>query len=192
MCPRAPCCSRRGRPGRAGGTSIDRAVTAALSADAFRKLSAVAGPMFKTMDISAMLAPYQPMVSTGDDIANVKVTVMGVKLTDTKIALAPVNGGLSFNAEVDGLDVTARADYAGALVPDGSTMVRMRADQVTIAGTLTVTPAGTAGFTTALSSPTVHMVGLKLEASGLAGQILSLLNSVRGSTIQSLVSDSMQ
>ncbi len=174
------------------GTGIDRAITAALSADAFTRLSAAAGPLLKTMDIAAMLAPLQPMVSAGDDLANLQLSVTGLKFTDSKIALAPVDGGLSFSAELDGLDVAANVVYAGALVPDGSTTVTVHADQVTITGTLGVTPAGTAGFTTKLIAPAVHTVGLRLAASGLAGQILDLLNSVLGSAIQTVVSRSAE
>ncbi|HEX3760757.1 MAG TPA: hypothetical protein VHW23_18715 [Kofleriaceae bacterium] len=174
------------------GAGIDRAVTAALSADAFARLSAAAGPLLKTMDLTALLAPLQPMVTAGDDLVNLKLSVTNLKLTDSKIAMAPVSGGLSFSAELDGLDATANVAYAGALVPDGSTAVTIHADQATIAGTLTITPAGTAGFTTALVSPTVHTTGLVLNASGTAGQVLSLLNSVLGSAVESMVSQSAQ
>ena len=55
--------------------SIDRAITAALSADAFARLSAAAGPMLKTMDLTALLAPLQPMANLGDDLANLKLSV---------------------------------------------------------------------------------------------------------------------
>ena len=78
------------------------------------------------------------------------------------------------------------------MVPDGSTSVSVTADQVTIAGTLVVTPAGTAGFTTRIASPTVHTTALRLQASGLAGQILSLLNNNLSSTIQSVTTRSAE
>jgi hypothetical protein len=174
------------------GTRIDRAITTALSADAFTRLSAAAGPLLRTMNLAAMLAPFQPMVSAGDDLANLKLSVTGLEFTDSKIALAPVARGLSFRAELDGLDVAANAVYAGALVPDGSTAVTVHADQVTLTGTLAIIPAGTAGFTTRLIAPAVHTVGLRLAASGLAGQILDLLDSVLGSTVQTVVSRSAE
>ncbi|HMG24130.1 MAG TPA: hypothetical protein VK607_22500 [Kofleriaceae bacterium] len=174
------------------GTGIDRAITAALSADAFTRLSAVAGPLLQTMDLAALLAPSQPMVSAGDDLANLKLSVTGVKFTATKVALAPVDGGLSFTAQFDGIHVVANVVYAGALVPDGATTVTITADQATIAGTLGVAPAGTSGFTTRLVAPAVHTVGLRLAASGVAGQILDLLDGVLDSTIQSVVSQSAE
>jgi len=174
------------------GAGIDRAITAALSADAFTRLSAVAGPMLKTMDLAAMLAPMQPMTVAGDDLANLSLSLTALKFSDTRIALAPVDGGLSFTAGFDGLDVAATVAYGGALVPDGSTAVTIHADQVTITGTLDITPAGTAGFATQLVNPSVHTVGLKLSASGLVGSILDLLNSELGSTVQSIASQSAE
>jgi hypothetical protein len=174
------------------GASIERAVTAALSADAFARLSAVAGPMLATMDLPAMLAPSQPMITTGDDFANLALSVTGLAFTHPKISLAPVDGGLSFSAELDALRVTANAVYAGILVPDGSTQINVSADHVAVTGTLLVAPAGAAGFTTKLASPAVRTVGLKLQASGLTGDILALLDSVLDSTIQSVVTSSAE
>lgn len=170
------------------GTSIDRAITAALSADTFARISAAAGPLVKSVDMPALLAPLQPMVSLGDSLGNLKLSVTDLKLSDIKISLAPVAGGLSFSAEIDGLDVPARVDFAGTLVPDGSTTVDLVADQVTVSGTLDVTPAGMSGFTTVLVDPMVHTTGLRLVAPGLTGTILDLLNSALGSAIQTVVS----
>jgi hypothetical protein len=65
------------------GTNIDRAITTALSADAFTRLSAAAGPLLRTLDLAAMLAPLQPMVTTGDDLANLQLSVTGVRFTDS-------------------------------------------------------------------------------------------------------------
>jgi hypothetical protein len=172
------------------GTGIDRAVTAALGADAFAKLSAAAGPLIKTTNLTALLASLQP--AFGDDVANVKLSITNLTLGDVKISLTPVDGGLKFSAELDGLTVAANAVYAGALVPDGSTSINIAADQVTIAGTLVVTPAGTAGFTTKIATPAVHTAGLRLQASGLAGQILDLVQDNLASTIQDIATSTAE
>jgi len=158
------------------GTSIDRAVAAAISADAFAKLSNAAGPIIKGLDMPAMLRPLQPMISLGGSLANLKLSVDNLKFSDIKVSLVPVNGGLAFSAEIDGLDVPARIDYAGTLVPDGSTSVRVTADKITVAGTLNVTPNGMAGFKTKLTNPDVHITNANLSASGLPGLILDLLD----------------
>jgi len=158
------------------GTSIDRAVAAAISSDAFAKLSNAAGPIIKGLDMPAMLRPLQPMISLGGSLANLKLSVDNLKFSDIKVSLVPVAGGLSFSAEIDGLDVPGRIDFAGTLVPDGSTTVRVTADKITIAGTLHVTPNGMAGFKTKLTNPDVHITNADLSASGLPGLILDLLD----------------
>ncbi len=174
------------------GANIERAITAALSADTFARLSAAAGPIIKSTDLMALLAAQQPMANVGDTIANLKLSITRLSLGDVKITLTPVDGGLQFSAQIDTLSVGATAAYGGTLVPDGSTSVSATADKITIAGTLVVTPAGIAGFTTTLASPTVQTTNLKIGASGLTGQILSLLNTHLGSTIQRVATTSAE
>ena len=172
------------------GTSIDRAVTAALSADAFAKLSSAAGPLIKQMNLPQLLANTK--IALGDDVAHLALTINSLALGDVKIAMKPVDGGLQFSAELDGIDLSANAVYGGDLVPEGSTAIRVTASQITIAGTLVVTPAGTAGFTTKLATPAVHTNGLHLQADGLTGQILSLLDDNLGSTIESIATSTAE
>jgi hypothetical protein len=174
------------------GSGIDRAITAALSADAFSRLSATAGPVLRAMNIPAMLAPLQPMVSAGDDLANVNLSMTDLRFGDLTIALAPADGGLSFSAEFDALEVTANAAYAGVFVPRGSTAVNVAADQITIAGTLVVSPAGTAGFTTRLPAATVRTVGLRLQAPGMTGPIVALLDRTLGSMIDAMITQTAE
>jgi hypothetical protein len=168
------------------GTKIEKAVTAALSKDAFAKLSAVAGPLLKDADISAMLAPLQPIANLGDSLANLKLSITTLSIGTPKITLTPVDGGLEFSAEIGPLTFGANAAYGGTLVPDGSTAVSVSADKITISGKLVVTPAGVDGFTTKIATPTVNTTGLKLSASGLAGRVLTLMNDNLGSTVQTV------
>ncbi|HEX4421418.1 MAG TPA: hypothetical protein VH165_26060 [Kofleriaceae bacterium] len=170
-------------------TNIPRAVTTALSADAFAKLSAAAGPLIQTLNVPALLASKQPMVTEGDSLANLKLSLSGLNFANPKISLTPTNGGLMFTAQLDTLKVTANVAYGGTLVPSGSSVVNITADHVTIGGTLVVTPNGTAGFTTALNSPTVNTVNLVLQSSGITGSILDLLNSTLGSSLQSILTE---
>lgn len=165
------------------GTPIDRAVTVALSAEAFAKLSAASGPLIKSLDLGGMLAAAPPMARLGDDYTNLQLSVKQLTLGDVKITLTPVDGGLQFSAQLDGLSVSAKAAYGGYLVPDGSTTVTVGADSITVSGTLVVTPTGTAGFTTKIASPSVRTTGLKMSASGLVGTVLDLLEDNLGSTV---------
>jgi len=174
---------------RAVGTAIPSAVTASMSADAFAKISAAAGPILKGLNLGALLAPLQPMVHVGDengeDGAFARAYVDDVKFADAKIAMAPVQGGLSFRAEIDRLDVPGHARYAILYIP-GQTTFRITADKIVVAGTLNVTPNGMAGFTTKLVSPDVTVTNFHLDASGLPGTILADLKL--DSAIQFIVS----
>jgi len=174
------------------GTNIERAVTASLSADTFARLAAAAGPIVTSLDLEALLAPLQPIANLGDGLANVKLSITRLTLADARFTLVPVEGGLQFSAEIDGLDVAANAAYGGTLVPDGTTAVTASADRVTLAGTLVVTPTGTAGFTTKIASPNVSTTNLRLQASGLVGSILDLLNNNLKSTIQDVTARSAE
>jgi hypothetical protein len=174
------------------GSTIERAITASLSADAFARLSAAAGPIVKSTNLEALLAPLQPMANLGDSLANLKLSITKLALGDVKFVLTPVDGGLQFSAELSGLDVAANAQYGGTLVPDGTTSVSITADKITIAGTLVVTPAGATGFTTTIATPTVGTTNLRLQASGLVGSILDLLNNNLASTVQSITTRSAE
>jgi hypothetical protein len=164
---------------RAVGETIPSAITAALSADTFAKISRAAGPILESVDMKAMLAPLQPMVHVddpdGEDCAFARVFVDDLEFSDIQLSLAPVADGLSFSAEIVGLDVPGHARYAVLCAPF-STALRITADRVAIAGTLSVTPNGMAGFTTKLNNPRVTVTGFHLSASGIPGDILGRLH----------------
>jgi hypothetical protein len=164
---------------RAVGATIPSAITAALSADTFAKISRAAGPILKGVDMKAMLAPLNPMVHVddpdGEDCAFARVFVDDLQFSDVRLSLAPVASGLSFSAEIDGLDVPARARYA-VLCATFSNALRITADRIAIAGTLSVTPNGMAGFATKLNNPRVTVTGFHLSASGIPGDILDGLH----------------
>ncbi len=169
------------------GSNINNAVTAAMSTDAFTKISAAAGPLIKGMNIGAMLAPMQPMQHSGDsngqpDCLYEQVFINDVKFSDISISLIPVQGGLSFRAQIDGLDVPGQARYAVACV-DGSTNIRVTADRVVVSGTLLVSPNGMKGFSTNLVDQTVDLTNFQFNASGIPGTIVNMIdmrNAIQG------------
>jgi len=173
---------------RTAGSNIDNAVTASMSTEAFAKISAAAGPMIKGMDIGAMLAPMQPMQHSGDsggeDCLFERVFIDGLTFTDISISLVPVQGGLDFRAEIDGLDVPGHARYAVACI-SGQTNIRTTADKVVVSGTLLVTPDGMNGFTTDLANQNVQLTNFQFNASGIPGTIIDMINM--DSAIQSIV-----
>lgn len=169
------------------GSNIPRAVAAALSADAFAKLSAAAGPIIRGINISPLLAPLQPVLSVGDSSTGVQLFVDNVKFSDVKIGLTPVQGGLSFSAEIDQLDVPAHAAFSVFGFGDSASL-GVTADKITIAGTLKVTPAGMSGFRTQLINPDVHLTNFVPHLGSIPDEIASLLDShLLQSTIQTVI-----
>jgi hypothetical protein len=160
---------------RAAGASIDNAVSAAISTEAFAKISAAGSSFVKGLDLSAMLAPMQPMITKGSGCNQAQVSVNSVNLSDVKLSLVPQQGGIAFAAEIDGLDVQARANFKLLCVGGGSDL-RMTADRVFVSGTLNVSPNGTSGFSTDLINQTVQLDNFRLDASGIPGDILNLID----------------
>lgn len=176
---------------RTAGANIESAVAAAISTEAFAKISAAAGPLIEGMDVGALLAPMQPMIRSGDpaDLAEedclfARVTINDVNFTNIEISLVPKAGGLAFRAQIDGLDVPGRARYAAACI-SGTNDIRVRATSVVVAGTLLVSPDGKAGFKTSLASPQVSLTGLDISASGIPGTIIDLMDL--GTRIQGVI-----
>lgn len=161
------------------GGMMDRALTATLSADAFAKLSAVAGPLVKGKDFGSMMA----VTTLGNSVANMKITVTKLVLGDAKFTLTPTDGGLAFTAEIKAVDALANARY-GSIIGDDSANIKVTADKIVVSGTFNVTPAGLTGFTTKLMSPVINTTNLKLDSGGVTGAVLDLLQSELLSTVR--------
>lgn len=167
------------------GSNVPRAVAAALSADAFTKLSAAAGPIIKGINIPALIAPLQPMLDLSNSIASAQLFVDNVKFSDVKIGLTPVQGGLAFSAEIDQLDVPAEAKFSLFGFGLGDESLEVTADKIVVAGTLKVTPAGMSGFKTELVNPKVQLTKFVLHAGSIPDAIVNLLDLQ--STIQTII-----
>jgi hypothetical protein len=154
------------------GAMMDRAVTATLSADAFAKLASVAGPMIKGKDLGSMMTE----TSLGNSVVGMKINVTKLVLGDAKLTLVPADGGLQFSIEVKAVDALAKATYE-TFIGDDSANIKVTADEIIVAGTFAITPAGVMGFTTKLMSPTINTTNLKLDSGGVTGTVLDLLQS---------------
>jgi hypothetical protein len=155
------------------GTVVERAVAAAISKEAFAKISGAAGTMIEGMDIQAMLAPMQPMMRYDDpvslseeDCLFARGTVNDVKFTNVGISLVPKVGGITFSLQIDKLDVPGRVRW-GAACAKGTNDFRVTADKIVVGGTLTVTPDGMNGFKTGLVSPVINVTNLNVDVSGV-------------------------
>ena len=163
---------------RAPGAEVENAITAALSKEAFAKIASIAGPMIKNTDMAPLLAPMQPMIHSGDadgeDCLFGRLYIDNLTMTDAKIQLTPVDGGLAFYAEMDGLDVPGHMRYAVACI-SGQDTTDVSATKVAISGTLLISPDGMNGFTTQLVDQNVVLEGLNISAGGVPGAILDII-----------------
>ncbi|MEZ4362721.1 MAG: hypothetical protein R3B48_21190 [Kofleriaceae bacterium] len=165
---------------RSGADLVERGMAVALSAPALASVATAAGTLMKATDFAPILAPLNPMVSAGADNGEDcnwgKVYVHDVNMTDAAFTLVPAAGGITFRAELTNVDVPAHARHE-VLCVNGTTNLRMTATKVVVSGTLKVTPkAGGDGFDVVILNPQTQLTGFNLEASGLPGAILNLLN----------------
>ncbi len=172
---------------RAPGSNIENAITMAMSKNAFAKIAGAAGTMIKGMDFKTMLAPMNPVYRAGDangpDCLFAQLNINDFKMSNATITMVPVNGGLSFSAKLENVDVPGSMRYAVACL-DGNNTTRIQATSVTVKGTLLVEPDGMNGFKTDLANETVQLTGLNITASGVPGAVLDMIPL--DSVIQSL------
>jgi hypothetical protein len=160
--------------------AVDNALKAGLSKQAFVTLGAFAGDQIADANLSALLMPMNPVVAKGlsngqEDCLYGKVNVRnGVDIGDANIQLTPKAGGLGMDVILDRVVAPLHARYAVACL-DGDTDITIRATQMRIKGDLGVTVSG-GRVHVKLLSPQITMTGFDLQASGLPGTILDLLD----------------
>lgn len=161
-------------------SAVDNALSAGLSKAAFSRLGTFAGDQIAAADLSALLMPMNPVVAKGlsngqEDCLYGKVSVRpGVDLTDANIQLVPVATGLKLDVTLDRVVAPLHARYAAACI-DGDTDITIRATQMRIKGDLGVTVSG-GRVHVKLQNPQITMTGFDLQASGLPGAVLDLLD----------------
>ena len=164
------------------GTIVERAVAAAISKEAFAKIAGAAGTMIEGMDIKTMIAPMQPMLRyddpvdlTQEDCLFARGTINDIKFSNVAISLVPKVGGMTFNLQIDNLDVPGRVRWGAACVK-GTNDFRVTATKITVGGTLTVTPDGMNGFATDLKSPVINVQNLNVSVSGVPDWMTGFLS----------------
>lgn len=161
-------------------SAVDNALSAGLSKAAFTKLGTVAGDAIAAADLSALLMPMNPVVAKGlsngeEDCLYGKVNVRpGVDVGDANLQFTPTTAGLTMDVMLDRVVAPLHARYAAACL-DGDTDITIRATQMRIRGNLGVTVSGGRVHVT-LQNPMITMTGFDLQASGLPGAVLDLLD----------------
>lgn len=163
---------------RAPGSSIHNAIAASISAPAFAQIGTAAGRLIKSADLKALIAPMNPVVHAGDeagpDCLYGQAFVDGISITDARITLAPVAGGLQLSATLDHPDITGHAQFAVSCLK-GQSNFEIKAMSASLGGVLTVSINGASGLSTQLLNPSVQLPGLDISASGIPGAILDLI-----------------
>lgn len=163
---------------RMAGSSIPNAIGAAVSANAFTNIAAIATRLIKAANLTALIAPLNPIVHAGDeagpDCLYAQAFVETVTITDAKITLVPVAGGLQVSAMLAQPHITGRTQHAVACA-NGTSTFDIRAASATLSGVLRLSTAGMAGFTTEIASPVVQLPGLQIQSSAIPDAILNML-----------------
>jgi hypothetical protein len=161
-------------------SAVDNALQASLSKQAFVRLGTFAGDQIAAANLSTLLMPMNPVVAKGlsnghEDCLYGKVNVRnGVDVTDANLQLTPTATGLAMDVSLDRVVAPLHARYAVACL-DGDTDITVRATQIRIKGNLGVTVSG-GRVHVKLLTPQVTLTGFDLDASGLPGTILDLLD----------------
>ena len=159
---------------RPNGTMVERAVAAAISKEAFAKIAGAAGTYIETMDVMKVLGP-QPMTAlryddpqdlNSEDCLFARGYIHQVKFTNVDISLVPKVGGITFNLQIDKLDIPGHVRW-GFSCAKGTNDFRVTADKIVVGGTLMVTPDGMNGFKTDLKNPVINVTNLNVDVSGV-------------------------
>lgn len=157
---------------------LEDSMNVAISDDAFAKIASAAGTLISTIDMAEMLSPMNPVVNVGaeagEDCLFAKANVLDVNFASPRISMVPVDGGMAFEVELFNLDVPLHAWYAAACV-DGATDIRVTASRVFVSGVMDMHIMN-GKIQADLNQPDVQIDGFQLDASGVPGSVLNLID----------------
>lgn len=157
-------------------SSIQDAMTMAISDDAFAVMARTATSLINTTDLGPLVAAGNPMLNTGaeggEDCLFAKANVLDVNMSNARIALTPYDGGLTIEAELMALDVPVHAWYAAACI-DGDSDLSIRADRVVVRGRLAI-GAGAGKFDVTIEDADVDLDNFRIAGGGLPGAVANL------------------
>ena len=163
---------------RASGSNVQDAIGVAVSPRVFTKLASIATNAIKSANLMALVGPLNPVVHSGDeagpDCLYAQGFVDNVTITDAKITLAPVSGGLQISATLQQPRITGHTRHAVACA-DGTSEFVITASSATIGGVLTLGVNGMNGFTSELANPVIQLPGLDITATNFPDALLDVL-----------------
>jgi hypothetical protein len=113
-------------------------------------------------------------LGNGPDCLYAKAWITSVTFGDADVTLAPQDGGLWLDVELDQANIGMHLEYAAACV-DGSRDITIGASHISVSGNMTVGVAGH-DFDIHLDNPNVNITGFNVELGGIPGAIVDMLS----------------
>jgi hypothetical protein len=154
---------------------VPQAITATLSAQTFSAIGKGTAGFLTSGDLASMLGTAPVMdLGGGPDCLYAKAWITSVTFGGADVTLAPQDGGLWLDVELDQANIGMHLEYAAACV-DGSRDITVAASHISVTGNMTVGVAGN-DFDIHLDSPNVSITGFDAELGGIPGAIVDLLS----------------
>jgi hypothetical protein len=156
--------------------AVPQAITATLSAQTFQAIGKGTAGFLTHGDLAPMLASSNPVMDLGGgpDCLYVQASITSVTFGTADVTLAPQDGGLWLDVELDQANIGMHLDYAAACI-DGSRDITIGASHISVSGNMTVGVAGH-DFDIHLDSPNVNITGFNVELGGIPGAIVDMLS----------------
>jgi hypothetical protein len=165
-------------------TSIDRtvtqAITASLSAATFEAIGRGAGTFIQDSNLTAMVAPMNPVVDYGSDNGQpdclyTQAHITGMDVGKATIVLAPQSSGLYLDATLDNVDVDTHLQWAVSCW-DGSRDVGVGAQRIRVRGVFAVAINAAGEFDIKLQNPQVTVTGFDADLGGVPEDVQEYLD----------------
>ncbi len=155
---------------------VPQAITATLSAQTFQAIGKGTAGFLTQGDLAPMVASSNPVwdLGGGPDCLYVQASITSITFAKADVTLAPQDGGLWLDVELDRANIGMHLQYAAACV-DGSRDITIGASHISVSGNMTVGVAGR-DFDIHLDSPNVSITGFNVELGGIPGAIVDMLH----------------
>lgn len=155
---------------------VPQAITATLSAQTFQAIGKGTAGFLTQGDLAPMVAASNPVwdLGGGPDCLYVQASITSITFGNADVTLAPQDGGLWLDVELDNANIGMHLAYAAACV-NGSRDITIGASHISVSGNLTVGIAGR-DFDIHLDSPNVSITGFDVELGGIPGAIVDMLH----------------
>jgi len=154
---------------------VPQAITATLSAQTFAAIGKGTAGFLTSGDLAPLLGTAPVLdLGGGPDCLYAQAWVTSVTFGGADVTLAPQDGGLWLDVELDNANIGMHLQYAAACV-DGSRDITIGASHISVSGNMTVGVAGN-NFDIHLDSPNVAITGFNVDLGGIPGAIVDMLH----------------